>query len=69
MLLLFSPDVIGEMFHRSQDRPRFSGISKIIGMRVLMYGLEETAEVLQRGGAPVINRTAKLIAEAVVCVF
>ena len=31
---------------------------KIIGMRVIVYGLEETAN---------INRTAKLIAEAVVC--
>lgn len=40
---------------------------KIIGMRVIVYRLEETAKVLQRGGAPVINRTAKLIAEAVVC--
>jgi len=40
---------------------------KIIGMRVIMYGLEETAQVLQRGASPVITRTAKLIAEAVVC--
>jgi hypothetical protein len=28
MLLLFSPDVIGEMFHCGEDRPGFSGISE-----------------------------------------
>jgi hypothetical protein len=37
---------------------------KIIGMRVIVYRLEETAK---GGGAPVINRTAILIAETVVC--
>lgn len=42
---------------------------KIIGMKVLLYQLEETAKVLRGGGAPVINRTAKLIVETVVCLL
>jgi hypothetical protein len=28
MLLLFSPDVIGEIVYRGEDRPGFSGIAE-----------------------------------------
>jgi hypothetical protein len=67
MLLLFSPDVIGQIDDGCEGELDSVASRKIVGLRVLVYRVEETAKALRCGGAPVIRRTAKIVAETVVC--